>query len=321
MPKSASISGADRYNFMMALTGYLISNRQQPIQKVADHFGVSVDELRKALVTISLSGVGRYRPDELFFLDYDLLEEGIVDLSFAPTLESAPRLSARQAAAIASGLSSLGALLDEPERGEITELLDILASGSIGNGELPVSIQPEQPDRELIAIRNAIELGKVISCEYRNISGEVKIREIEPWFLESKDNDWYLRGWCGENSEPRVFRVDRMRDVALLDREISHFPSGTSGELYSGRDSDVEVLFEVEPEAFGFIADFKPEEEISGYESVRVKIRIGNLENLGRVVCRYGGKVQVIEPKVAREKVREFALAALNKDSQLGQVE
>ena len=107
MPKSSKISGTERYNFMLALTGYLIQNRQQKIADVAKHFGVSEQEIHDAVVTISLSGVGMYRPDELFFLDYDLLEEGIVDVSFAPTLESVPRLSTRQAAAIASGLSYL----------------------------------------------------------------------------------------------------------------------------------------------------------------------------------------------------------------------
>ena len=90
MPRSSSLSGADRYNFMLALTGYLINNRQQKLADIANHFQVTDKEIRSAVVTISLSGVGMYRPDELFFLDYDLLEEGIVDLSFAQTLEAVP---------------------------------------------------------------------------------------------------------------------------------------------------------------------------------------------------------------------------------------
>lgn len=321
MPKSNSISGADRYNFMMALTSYLISNRQQPLEEVANHFGVSQEELRKALVTISLSGVGRYRPDELFFLDYDLLEEGIVDLSFAPTLENVPRLSARQAAAIASGLSALGALMDESERGEIDRLLEILSSGSVGNGELPVAIQAEAPNHELVLVRSAISAGRVISCQYRNTAGEVRARSIEPWLLESRDNDWYLRGWCHSNQEPRVFRIDQMRDVVVLDQEITHSPNAASGEIYTGSETDTEVLFEVDPEAFSFIADFKPEEEISGFEKVRVRVRIGNLESLGRVVCRYGGGVRVIDPKWARAQVRDFALKALGQSPKMEAVE
>jgi len=65
MPKSSSLSGADRYNFMLALTGYLINHRQQPLADLAKHFQVSEKEIKSAVVTISLSGVGLYRPDEL----------------------------------------------------------------------------------------------------------------------------------------------------------------------------------------------------------------------------------------------------------------
>jgi len=142
MPKSSSLSGTDRYNFMLALTGYLISNRQQRIEDVAKHFQVTEKEISSAAVTISLSGVGLYRPDELFFLDYDLLEEGIVDLSFAPALEAVPRLSTRQAAAIASGLAYLVELVDPADQNEITELLRILGKAALGQKDQRCMDQP-----------------------------------------------------------------------------------------------------------------------------------------------------------------------------------
>lgn len=151
MPKSSSLTGTDRYNFMLALTGYLISNRQQRIEDVASHFAVSEKEIRSAVVTISLSGVGLYRPDELFFLDYDLLEEGIIDLSFAPTLESVPRLSTRQAAAIASGLSYLVQLVEPSDQNQILELLTILGKGAAGQQALPFMVQPaSKEDRKSV---------------------------------------------------------------------------------------------------------------------------------------------------------------------------
>ncbi len=71
------------------------------------------------------------------------------------------------------------------------------------------------------------------------------------------------------------------------------------------------MLFEVTPEAFGLIADYKPEYEISGNKAVQVKISIGELETLGRIVARYGGKVKVLAPESARQAVRQFAQRAL----------
>jgi len=312
MPKSSSLSGTDRYNFMLALTGYLISNRQQRIEDVASHFAVSEKEIRSAVVTISLSGVGLYRPDELFFLDYDLLEEGIIDLSFAPTLESVPRLSTRQAAAIASGLSYLVQLVEPSDQNQILELLTILGKGAAGQQALPFMVQPASKDADFEVARRAVAESRAIGCSYRNSSGEVMNREIEPLRLESRDSNWYLRGFCRTNKEDRIFRLDRMREIVLL--EVFEYRSDQrtqTEEIYAVRASDTEVLFEVDPEAFSLIADYKPDFEIVGNKSIQVKIPIGQLENLGRIVARYSGRVRVLAPENARSAVREFVAQAL----------
>ena len=312
MPKSSSLSGADRYNFMLALTGYLINHRQQSLSDLAKHFQVSEKEIKSAVVTISLSGVGMYRPDELFFLDYDLLEEGIVDLSFAPTLEAVPRLSTRQAAAIASGLAYLLELVDPTEQKQIQELLEILGEGALSTKELPFMVQPNRGDADLALARAAVAESRVLKCSYINSSGEVSEREIEPLQLESRETKWYLKGFCRTNQEPRVFRLDRMRDIQLLE----HFSErkgevDNDGNIYAVRETDTEVLFEVDPEAFALIADYKPEYEIAGNKSVQVTIPIGQLATLGKIVARYSGKVRVLAPEVARSAVREYAQRAL----------
>jgi proteasome accessory factor C len=312
MPKSSSLSGADRYNFMLALTGYLISHRQQKLSDLARHFEVSEKEIKSAVVTISLSGVGLYRPDELFFLDYDLLEEGIVDLSFAPTLEAVPRLSTRQAAAIASGLAFLVDLVDPADRKQIDELLEILGRGTLGTKELPFMVQPIRGDQDLALVRKGVAESRVLKCSYINSSGEVSNREIEPQLLESRDSNWYVRGFCRTNQGSRVFRLDRMRQIEILDSFEERSISVVVGsEIYEVRKTDTEVLFEVEPEAFGLIADYKPDYEISGNKAVQVKISIGELGTLGRIVSRYSGKVRVLAPEAARQSVREFAQRAL----------
>lgn len=313
MPKSSRLSGADRYNFMLALTGYLINHRQQPISNIAKHFQVSEEEIKSAVVTISLSGVGMYRPDELFFLDYDLLEDGIVDLSFAPTLDSVPRLSTRQAAAIASGLSYLGDLVDTDDQQEILELLEIFRNAAASQKDLPFMVQPERGDDDLLLVRDALVRSKVLSCSYINSAGEVSTRKIEPLRIESRESAWYLKGFCQTNQEVRVFRVDRMRAIVVTDEAVSSPDRDIAEEIYSVRDSDTEVLFEVDPEAFSLIADYKPEQVITGNNSIQVKIAIGQLGNLGRIVARYSGKVRVLSPEAAKKAVLDFALSALGK--------
>lgn len=313
MPKSSKISGTERYNFMLALTGYLIQNRQQKIEDVAKHFGVSEQEIRDAVVTISLSGVGMYRPDELFFLDYDLLEEGIVDVSFAPTLESVPRLSTRQAAAIASGLSYLESVLDDQDKVEVAELMNLLSGGGKRTSELPFKVHPSRVDLEVTLSRQAISEDRLLSCSYINAANEVSSRQIEPIAMESNDSIWYLRGYCRTKKEVRVFRLDRMRDIALDEKTLirAKYSEIDPSRIYSVSESDTDVVFDIDPAGFGMLADYKPEYPAVGDKTLRVTIPIGDISTLGRVVSKYSGHVRVIEPEAARRVVFEYASRAL----------
>lgn len=322
MPKSSKISGTERYNFMLALTGYLIQNRQQKISDVADHFGVSEQEIHDAVVTISLSGVGMYRPDELFFLDYDLLEEGIVDVSFAPTLESVPRLSTRQAAAIASGLSYLESVLGSEDKEEIAQLQNLLSDGGKRTSEMPFKVHPSRIDSEVTLSRQAISENRLITCSYINAANLVSNREIEPIELESNDSIWYLRGYCRTKKEVRVFRLDRMRDISLSADEMKRvdYKEADSSRIYSAADSDTEVVFDIDPPGFGMLADYKPEYPAVGDKTLRVTIAIGDISTLGRVVSRYSGHVRVIAPAQARRMVFDYASRALG-ISNLNEVE
>jgi proteasome accessory factor C len=313
MPKSSKISGTERYNFMLALTGYLIQNRQQKIEDVAKHFGVSEQEIRDAVVTISLSGVGMYRPDELFFLDYDLLEEGIVDVSFAPTLESVPRLSTRQAAAIASGLSYLESVLDDQDKVEVAELMNLLSGGGKRTSELPFKVHPSRVDLEVTLSRQAISEDRLLSCSYINAANEVSSRQIEPIAMESNDSIWYLRGYCRTKKEVRVFRLDRMRDIALEEKTLirAEYSEIDPSRIYSVSESDTDVVFDIDPAGFGMLADYKPEYPAVGDKTLRVTIPIGDISTLGRVVSKYSGLVRVLEPEAARRVVFEYASRAL----------
>jgi proteasome accessory factor C len=323
MPKSSKISGTERYNFMLALTGYLIQNRHQRIADVAQHFRVSEQEIRDAVVTISLSGVGMYRPDELFFLDYDLLEEGIVDVSFAPTLESVPRLSTRQAAAIVSGLSYLESVLDDSDRAEVAELMNLLSDGGRRTTDLPFKVHPSRVDLEVTLTRQAISEDRLLSCSYINAANEVSSRQIEPISMESSDSIWYLRGYCRTKKEVRVFRLDRMRDIALEKEKLvrAKYLETDSTGIYSVSENDTKVVFDIDPAGFGMIADYKPEYPVIGDKTLRVTIPIGDITTLGRVVSKYSGHVRVIEPEAARRVVFEYASRALGSSSSSEKVE
>jgi proteasome accessory factor C len=322
MPKlTNSLSGEDRYNFMISLAGYLI--RQEgpvSIQQVCDAFLLSEDVVKSAVSTLNLASAKfEGRPEDLFFdVDQDLLEEGVISLSRIDSIEDAPRLSARQASAIAAGLQYLATIPEFTNHDEISELLEILATATSSNSST-IQIQSSATGTDVSSIRQAIVSRRAISCEYVNTRGERRKREIDPLQLTSSGQYWYLFGYCPEHKAARNFRLDRMRSVSVLDREISQSALAIGSEdrpTYISDDSDVEVVIEVEPEAYRLIAESQTIDEPKdvGNGTIRATIKVGYLPNLGRIISRYGGAARVLEPEAARAAVRSYALRVLGEE-------
>jgi proteasome accessory factor C len=320
MPKlTSSLSGEDRYNFMISLAGYLIrQDGPVEIRQVSEVFALGEDVVKSALSTLNLASAKfEGRPEDLFFdVDQDLLEDGIISFSRIDSLEDAPRLSTRQASAISAGLQYLASIPEFSNHDEIKELIDLLAqaTGSSTSGNLEV--KQSSLDAEFAVVRQAIVAGQAIECEYVNTKGERRQREIEPLSLTSSGSHWYLFGYCPEHREGRNFRLDRMRSVRMLDREVSIDAKDVGlaeRPVYVADETDTEVLIEVQPEAFSLIAASETVTEPSELPegTIRATIRVGHLPNLGRIIARYGGAARVLEPQSARDAVRVYALRVL----------
>jgi proteasome accessory factor C len=131
--------------------------------------------------------------------------------------------------------------------------------------------------------------------------------------MESNDSIWYLRGYCRTKKEVRVFRLDRMRDIALEEKTLirAEYSEIDPSRIYSVSESDTDVVFDIDPAGFGMLADYKPEYPAVGDKTLRVTIPIGDISTLGRVVSKYSGHVRVLEPEAARRVVFEYASRAL----------
>jgi proteasome accessory factor C len=178
---------------------------------------------------------------------------------------------------------------------------------------MPFKVQPSRIDAEVSLARQAISENRLIACSYINAANEVSTREIEPISLESNDSIWYLRGYCRTKTEIRVFRLDRMREISLASEKLvrSSYPDSDQSRIYAVSDTDTDVLFDIDPEGFGLLADYKPEYPVVGNKTLRVTIPIGDINTLGRVVAKYSGSVRVIAPTEARQVVFDYANRSL----------
>jgi len=65
-------------------------------------------------------------------------------------------------------------------------------------------------------LRAAIRMQHKVQIGYKNEADEVSERVLRPLQLEYWGRVWTLTSWCEMREDFRVFRVDRMQDVAVL---------------------------------------------------------------------------------------------------------
>lgn len=316
MPKYVHPAGVERFNLMLSIAGHLIHQDEAvTVRDLAVKFEIEEADVLKALTLISMSGVRPYGPGDLFDIDPYLIEEGLVKLKFNPVLDDVPKLSARQASALAASLGLLRQLPGFNEENEIDELIELIKQGSVSNSATPIAITPGTLDADALVIRQAIASDSQITCEYRNAQGEQRHRVIEPLRLESLDEVWYLRGYCPDREKVLAFRLDRMRAAKLIDEPISEAAKQAEipSEIYQPNATDTKVTLRVEPEAFRLVTEFSPEQEPLKQDdgSLVFDIMVADLQILGKVISRYAGAAIVVAPDSARQIVRDYALRAL----------
>ncbi len=322
MADEIKLNDADRFNLMLALTGLLVDGEEYTVEELVEHFKVSKKEIVKAVKMISYTDLMKSNQDGSYEVDYDDLREGFVSIryTFSKAIDEVPRLSSRQASALAAGLVYLSSLPGLVDNAEIEELQKILASDDSVEKKKTVLIETGNRDSDLVAIREAMASGVSITCDYLNLRGETTLnRELEPLRIDSQGEVIYLRAWCPVNKDVRSFRLDRMRNARPTDSPISQaaLDAELVDEIYTSSETDTEVTLEVDPEAYSLIYDFKPVEEPESVNKTvkRFKIHVGDVRNLGRVIARFGGAARVISPEIARQSVRDFALNALGERS------
>lgn len=329
MPKltaAGSLSGEERFNLMLSLVGFLQQRGTVSLNEAAQHFEIEKKYLRRLVSSINdaraeVSGFEHW----FFLIDIDELEEN-ENLCLIENLviESSPKLSNRQASAIAAGLNYLAVLPNFKDDSDLKNLQNLLASGSHRGINPVLEVRPGSAQAGAEKVRDAIVAGLKISCEYINQKGERAVRTLEPLRLDPRPEGWYLRAFCPLNKEVRNFKLDRMRAIELLDEPITDAAKNIHSiedAVYLSEVTDTAVIVEVDPEAYGLVAEFVAVVEPTANDNgkIRAEIKVGHLPNIGKLVARFGGAARVISPPEAREQVLNFALKALGRNSSRSQ--
>ncbi len=307
-----------RLQRLLALVPYVVSRKVVGLAETAAAFGISerelVDDLNM-LWCVELRSPDPYCPIDLSY------EGGEIVISEAESFDRPLRLGVDEASALLVALRMIAELPSLEERSALSRTIAKLeaAAGAAGAVSAQVAVQlDDRGTRNAAAqIRDAIDRGRRLHLSYY-VPGrdEATERDVDPMRLLVVEGRTYLEGWCLRAEAVRLFRLDRVLDLAVLDEPASvparAEPRDVDQGLFRPSADDVEV--ELELSAAGrWVADYYPCERITelGDGRLRVWLRTPDTRMVRRLALRLGEDGRVISPEDLAAGIREDAADAL----------
>ena len=302
---------------LLALVPYLLARPGVRLAEVAADFGVTEDRLRKDLNLLWVCGLPGHGPGDLIDVEF----EGETVTLLEPAGVTRPlRLTVDEALALIVALRALAETPGLEERDAVDRALAKVeqAAGAAAGVAQRVEISVEGEERVLPVVQSALEQGRRLHLSYY-VPGrdETTERDVDPMRLLLVEGRSYLEAWCRRVDGVRLFRLDRVHEVALLDEPSTppaHVqPRDLSQGLFLPGPDDLLVTLALRPGA-AWVADYHPCESVTetGDGGLVVRLRARDTAWVRRLVLRLGDNGRVLEPPELAESVRADAAVALS---------
>lgn len=109
--------------------------------------------------------------------------------------------------------------------------------------------EDKRPDAALlITLSDAIQERRQVSMVYQSHHNQQTTRVIEPYGLAGRKGQWYVVGYCCLRKDFRLFRLDRMDDVRLLNATFTRDENFDCQEFVVKRLDTIPDLWQIEVE-------------------------------------------------------------------------
>jgi len=318
-------TATDRLQRLLALVPYVVSRKVVGLAETAAAFGVSerqlVDDLNM-LWCVELRSPDPYCPIDLSY------EGGEIVVSQAESMDRPLRLGADEASALLVALRMLTDVPGLPDRSALSRTIAKLeaAAGGAAAASAQVAIQLDgNAARTVLAeVTDALSRGRRIHLSYY-VPGrdEATERDADPMRLLVVDGRAYLEAWCRSAEDVRLFRLDRVLSLAVLDIAAAvpdaARPVDVDKGLFRPSPHDIHVVLELTA-AGRWVAEYYPCEHVEdlGAGRLRVSLRTPDTQWVRRLALRLGPDGSVIGPPELAARIRADAAAALAHYAQVG---
>jgi proteasome accessory factor C len=312
---------AERLPRLLSLVPYLLARPGVAMADAAADFGVTEKQLRRDLELLWMCGLPGYGPGDLVDLSFS---GDTVTVTEDAGMRRPLRLTTAEATALLVALRTLGdmpGMVDTDAVRRATAKIE-RAVGDAGLGAVAVELTAQE-EATTATVRAACAAGRALRIVYYTAGRDVVSRRtVDPMRLLLVEGRGYLEAWCRRAQAVRLFRLDRVDEVEVLDEpaaapaDAEH--TDVSAGLFRPTAEHRTAVLLLEPSA-RWVAEYYPVDELVEVDGgrARVLLRYADEAWLVRLVLGLGGAARVLEPagladavgRRARESMAESALS------------
>lgn len=295
---------AGRLSRILALIPFVLAKDGAKVSEIMERFDYTEEELTRDLNTVFFCGLPGYTPGDLMeaYIDED---EVVIDA--ADYFARAPRLTPMEALGlIAAGMAIIGSGQASPE---LKKAVDKLTRAVLPDAGKAIDVDVSGDSENLAALKTAAAEQRVTRITYRSLGKEIEtVRDIEPWALVSTLGNWYVQAHCRMVDAERVFRVDRIRDLEVLDERFERPDRMTEPEIsYTPSEEDVVARIRLSPSAT-WVMDYYPVDVLKKTKSgTEIRFSSPDAEIPARLLLRLGSQARLLEGDEVRARASAIA--------------
>ena len=290
------ITATDRVRRMLSIVPWVAS---QPdgvaIEELCRRFEIGRDILIADLNTLSFVGVAPYTPD----VQIDaVVEDGRVFIHLPQFFDRPLRLTPEQGLALVAAGKSLLSIEGADEHGPLARgIRKVAATLGVDPDEMIDVRMGDVETATLTQLQRAIHTHHTVEIDYYTFGrDERSTRRVDPHRLYADQGHWYLAAFCHEADGDRIFRADRIGQVATLALSFEPPRDEPNLAVFRPDPDDPRVTLDLAPTA-RWVAEHYPTEardELDG-GGVRVTLAISARPWLERLLVRLGPEAVVVD--------------------------
>jgi len=305
-------TSVERMQRLLSIVPWIAHHDGPRIDEVCERFHLGREELLADLDVVFMVGVPPYTPDTLIEV---LTEDERVWIHLGEFFRRPLRLTAEQGLALLTAGAAVASTPGADPDGPLAHALRKVGDALGAKGATPLDVELGAGDEERLGLlRAAVDTGRQLEVDYYTAGrDDHAVRVVEPHRLYARDGAWYLLGWCHRAEGQRVFRVDRMRGVEVLDLPVDRSRQlHDDGYVAASDDHRVTVAL---PAAGRWVTQQFPVEKLKQVRGeVHVTFAVSGPAFLARLLLRFGAEARVLAVDGSKDPAAVGVMTAVGTD-------